>query len=120
MGKNMRAFLHSTQFDDIWEKLGLDDDDLRNMQNFIITKPNVGQLFRSTGGFRTMRLGNEKVGKKGGYRVIYMDLSAYSFVYLLMLYPKSEKTTLSDAEKKVLRVISKTTIDAFRKREVQW
>ena len=120
MDKNKRAFLHSTQFDDIWTKLDLDDNELRKLQNTIVKKPDVGKLIRGTGGFRKMRFARDSIGKSGGYRVIYMDLSAYSFVYLLMIYPKSEKETLTDAEKAALRKISGETLDAFRRREVQW
>ena len=120
MDNNKRAFLHSSQFDDIWTKLGLNDDDLRKLQNLIIKNPFVGKLVRGTGGFRKMRFGSEGSGKRGGFRVIYMDISAYSFVYLLMVHPKADKATLTDTEKNTLRSISKATIEAFRKREVQW
>ena len=71
MEKNKRAFLHSTQFDDIWERLGLDDKDLRNLQNTIIKNPDAGKVLRGTGGFRKMRFSREGGGKSGGYRVIY-------------------------------------------------
>ena len=118
--ENKRAFLHSTQFDDMWRKLGLSEEDLRNLQNTIIRLPGVGKIMRGTGGFRKMRFGREGYGKSGGFRVIYMDLSEYSFVYLLMVYAKSTKDTLTDSEKKVLRSISKMTIEAFKNREVQW
>ena len=120
MEKNKRAFLHSKQFDDLWTKLGLDDRDLRDLQNSIINNPDVGKIMRGTGGFRKMRYSKAGSGKSGGCRVIYMDLSAYSFVYLLMVYPKKERSTLSDSEKKMLRSISAATIRAFRNREVQW
>jgi len=115
-----RAFLHSSQFDDIWAKLELNDSDLRKLQNLIIINPGAGRLIRGTGGFRKIRFGSEGAGKRGGFRVIYMDLSEYSFVYLLMVYQKTEKATITDKEKKALRSISKATIHAFRKREVQW
>ena len=120
MEDRSKAFLHAKQFDDIWEKLGLDDDDLRSLQNEIIKSPGTGIVMRGTGGFRKLRFGGKKKGRSGGYRVIYMDLSAYSFVYLLMVYPKTEKDTLTDAEKAVLRHVSKATIEAFKKREVKW
>lgn len=120
MEKNKRAFLHSTQFDDIWEKLGLDDSDLRNLQNDIIKNPDSGKVMRGTGGFRKMRFNKEGRGKSGGFRVIYMDLSAYAFVYLLMAYPKTEKAALTDSEKNTLRAISKATVEAFKTREVKW
>jgi len=118
--KNKRAFLHSRQFDSIWAVLDLDDDDLRSLQNEIVRNPDKGKVIAGTGGLRKMRFGRWDRGKRGGFRVIYMDLSAYSFVYLLMVYPKSEKDTLTAAEKKVLRSISKATVEEFKKREVQW
>ena len=120
MDNNKRAFLHSHQFDDIWTKLGMDDEELRDLQNEIARNQNAGKVIRGTGGFRKMRFGKKGSGKSGGFRVIYMDLSAYSFVYLLMVYPKAEKETLTDAEKKILRGISKATVEAFKKREVKW
>ena len=120
MEKNKRAFLHSQQFDDIWEKLGLDDNTLRRLQNEIVRNPKAGKLMQGTGGFRKMRFGSADGGKSGGFRVIYMDFPAYAFVYLLMVYPKSEKETLTNGEKNSLRLIGKATRDSFRKREVKW
>ena len=120
MDNNKRAFLNAVQFDDIWQKLGLSEDALRKLQNEIIRNPNAGRLIRGTGGFRKRRFALEGEGKSGGFRIIYMDMPAYSFVYLLMVYPKTVKETLTDAEKAVLRRISKETLEAFRKREVKW
>ena len=114
------AFLHSSQFDDIWEKLGLNDGDLRRLQNIIAKNPDAGPIIRETGGFRKLRFACEGSGKRGGFRVIYMELSAYSYVYLLMVYPKREKDTLTNSEKMALRAVSKATVEAFRKREVKW
>ena len=120
MGNEKRAFLHAHQFDDIWTKLGLDDEDLRDLQNEIIRNNNVGKVMQGTGGFRKMRFGRKCGGKSSGFRVIYMDLSAYSFVYLLMVYPKTEKGNITAAEKNSLRSISKAMTDIFRKHEVKW
>ena len=120
MEENKRAFMHSSQFDDLWKKLNLDDDDLRELQNSIVKNPDAGKLIRGTGGFRKIRFPGKGGGKSGGVRVIYMDLKVYSFVYLLIVYSKGQKETLTDEEKKNLRAISKATIEAFRKREVKW
>ena len=120
MESSKRAFLHSTQFDDIWAKLELDDEALRVLQNTIIKNPDAGKVIRGTGGFRKLRFGEDGKGKRGGFRVIYMDLAAYTYVYLLMVYPKSEKGTLTNAEIKKLREISKATKEAFQRREVKW
>ena len=120
MSARKTAFLHSTQFDDIWEKLGLDDADLRRLQNIIAKNADAGKVMRGTCGFRKMRFAREGAGKSGGVRVIYMELNAYSYVYLLAVYPKSVKDTLTNAEKIELRALSKATLDAFRKREVKW
>ena len=114
------AFLHSRQFDDIWKKLGFNDENLRQLQNIIAKNPDAGKIIRGTGGFRKMRFACEGGGKRGGVRVIYMELSAYSFVYLLMVYPKAEKDALTSREKTSLRAISKATVEAFKRREVKW
>ena len=42
-------------------------------------------------------------GKRGGYRVIYLDIPEVERTYLLGLYAKGEKADLSPDEKKILK-----------------
>ena len=44
-------------------------------------------------------------GKRGGYRVIYLDLAGVERTCLLALYDKDEKEDISPEEKKVLKAL---------------
>lgn len=42
-------------------------------------------------------------GKRGGYRVIYLDILEVELAFLIALYDKNEKEDISSDEKRVLR-----------------
>lgn len=68
------------------------------------------------GGLRKLRMpdaGRGK-GKRGGFRVIYLDLPEVARIHLIKLYDKSEKDDLSSDDRKILR-----TLAGLIKREVQ-
>jgi len=46
-------------------------------------------------------------GKSGSIRVLYVDLVVHEKVYLITAYPKSDKDSLSDAEKAEVKKLIK-------------
>ena len=85
----------------------LSDDEYRELQNLLLHDPTLGDVIRGGGGIRKMRFGIEGRGKSGGVRVIYFWLSADDEIYMLLIYPKSRKDTLSADEVAVLRALVK-------------
>ena len=83
--------------------MGLDDDDLRRLQEELLADPKVGKAMRETGGVRKMRFAFEQQGKSGSARVIYVDFEVHEKLYLLTAYPKNEKDNLSKAERNTLK-----------------
>ncbi len=61
-----------------------------------------------TGGLRKIRIADagRGKGKRGGYRVIYLDLPGVARTHLLALYDKDEKGDISNDEKRHLRTIA--------------
>ena len=98
-----RSFIEMPMFRSKWEKLGLNDADLRRLQEELLADPKVGAVMRGTGGIRKMRFAFEDRGKSGSVRVIYIDFEIYEKIYLITAYPKNEKDNLSDAERNELR-----------------
>ncbi len=90
-----------------WKTLGLDDDDLKRLQEEILLDPKVGVVMKETGGVRKMRFAFEHRGKSGSVRIIYIDFEVYEKIYLLTAYPKNEKDNLSKAERNELRELVK-------------
>lgn len=81
----------------------LSDEEYRALQLYLILQPEVGDLIRGSGGLRKMRWRLPGRGKRGGARVIYYWKSAAGQIFLLFLYPKNVRSTLSPAELRVLR-----------------
>jgi len=51
------------------------DDEFKDMQEALITNPEAGPIISGTGGFRKLRWSRAGMGKSGGVRVIYYNLS---------------------------------------------
>jgi mRNA-degrading endonuclease RelE of RelBE toxin-antitoxin system len=75
------------------------------IQGELLERLESSPVIPGTGGLRKLRVSNASKGKgkRGGYRVIYLDLPEVERTYLLGLYGKGEKADLSQDEKKILK-----------------
>jgi hypothetical protein len=80
-------------------------DTLAGIQAELLERLDVGDMIVGTGGLRKLRVADpgRKKGKRGGFRVIYLDLPRMGRTYLVALYDKDEKIDVSADEKKILR-----------------
>lgn len=85
----------------------LDDDEYRQLQNFMIEQPDSGDVIQGAGGLRKLRWSLDRRGKRGGIRVIYFWQVAKEHIYLLTLYAKNEISDLSSDDKKALKMMLK-------------
>lgn len=99
----IRTFKEVPSFTAKWHALGLTDDDLRTLENILLKDPKTGAAISGTGGLRKIRIPIEETGKRGGGRVIYVDIEIKECIYLLNVYAKNEKTNLTEKEKKMLK-----------------
>lgn len=98
-----RTFKEVPSFTAKWHSLGLTDEDLRTLENILLKDPKTGDTISGTGGLRKIRIPMEDTGKRGGGRVIYVDIEIKECIYLLNVYAKNEKTDLTEKEKKMLK-----------------
>ena len=78
------------------------DDDLRNLQQLLIERPDAGALLRGGKGLRKLRWALQGRGKSGGARVIYYWRNAAGRVYLLYAYAKNAQADLTAAQTRLL------------------
>ena len=78
----------------------LSDDEYRGLQAYLIQKPDAGGIVRSSGGVRKVRWSREGGGKSGGVRVIYYWEKSESEIWMLTIYAKSERATISGPDLK--------------------
>ena len=109
-----REFVEVELFTKTWEALGLSDDELRELQDFLAENPTAGVMIRGSGGARKIRVAFPGKSKSESGRVIYVDFAICELTYLLMAYPKSKQGTLTDAQKKAI-----SELISMIKKEVQ-
>ena len=80
---------------------------LKEIQTEVLKNPEGGRVIQGTGGLRKLRVGDagRGKGKRGGFRVIYLDLLHIERTHLLVLYDKDEKEDISKDEKKALKAL---------------
>jgi hypothetical protein len=83
----------------------LEDEDYRELQEFLIEQPDAGTLIQGTGGLRKLRWSLDNKGKRGGIRVIYYWQIADDQIYFFTLFSKNEISDLSAKEKKELKLM---------------
>jgi hypothetical protein len=81
----------------------LTDDEYTGLQNDLMEDPQRGDILRGGGGIRKLRYALPGRGKSGGVRVIYYWLRNDGQIYMLLIYPKSKKDTLTEKETALLR-----------------
>lgn len=107
-----RTIIQTTEFSTNWDNLGFNDDDLRRLEFDLMTNPDKYPIIKGTGGLRKARFAFEHQGKSGGVRVCFIDFVVKETIYLITVYPKSKKDTLSGEEKnnikKVIKLLEKS------------
>ena len=81
----------------------LTDDEYAALQRVLVENPERGDVIKGGGGIRKLRHALPGRGKSGGVRVIYYWLRNDGQIYMLLIYPKSKKDTLTDRETALLR-----------------
>ena len=104
-----RTFIEVPMFTKKWQMLGLSDDDLKALEEELLNDPKVGDAIKGTGGIRKIRIPMESKGKgkRGGARVIYVDIELKETIYFINVYTKDEKDDLTEEEKKAFKAVVK-------------
>lgn len=88
---------------DLPYKIGLNDNDLFELELYLCKYPEKGVLMKDTGGLRKIRWKKASKGKSGGIRVLYVDFLYVEKIYLLSVYTKSDKANINNSEKKAIK-----------------
>jgi hypothetical protein len=80
---------------------------LMRVEDEILKNPEAGAIVAGTGGVRKLRIEDleRKKGKRGGFRVLYLDLPDCQETYLITFYGKDEADDLSAEGKKLISQI---------------
>lgn len=95
---------------------GMSDDEIDSLVNYVSENPQAGVEIVGTGGCRKLRVAGRGKGKSGGYRSITFYSGTQMPVFLLTVFGKGEKSTLTASECRDLKQIAKGIVDAYRAR----
>ena len=73
------------------------------LQQHLLQHPESGVLIPKSNGLRKIRMAAKGHGKSGGVRTIYFWKKAADQIFMLLIYSKSKKDTLTDTETEILR-----------------
>jgi hypothetical protein len=103
-------FVRTDTFDEDWVDQGLDDEDMARLENVLIEDPHAGDVISGTGGLRKLRFARKGEGKSGSTRVCYAFFPDHGIILLPLIYGKTAKKDLTQAEK----VYIKHLLEQFR------
>ena len=103
-----RTFIETSVFTKRWSELQLSDDDLLELQKYILINPEAGDIIQGTGGLTKLRFPLPNKGKSGGVRALYVDFIRQETVYLINCYRKSDKESITGSEKAMYKTLIKS------------
>lgn len=83
----------------------LSEEEYRQLQLALVTRPDLGDLIPGSGGLRKVRWSLAGRGKRGGVRTIYYWAVRKDQILMLLMYAKNEQENLTNDQLKVLRRI---------------
>ncbi|MEN8905604.1 MAG: type II toxin-antitoxin system RelE/ParE family toxin [Clostridiales bacterium] len=111
-----RKFIYLSEFQKQWKDSGLNDDDLRELEIFLLKNTEAGDMIQGTGGVRKLRWKTKNSGKRGGLRTLYIDFIIHEKIYFLTAYSKKDKIDLSSDEKKIIKSLVDTLLNELNKK----
>jgi mRNA-degrading endonuclease RelE of RelBE toxin-antitoxin system len=83
------------------------DELLQMIEAEVLKNPEVGAVVPGTGGVRKLRVEDpaRQKGKRGGFRVLYLDLPDQGETFLITFYGKDEADDLSAEGKRLVAQI---------------
>ena len=103
--EDVRTFKYLAGFTREWDRLGLGDEDLRELELSILAEPDAGAVMAGTGGLRKLRFSPSRWrrGKSGALRIGYAHDARLEKVLVLAVYAKGDKSNLTPAERREIK-----------------
>ena len=111
-----RTFVRLPEFEKQCKHIGLDEDDIMEIEHALLDNPAIGNIMRGTGGLRKFRIALPNRGKSSGLRVIYIDFVFYEKIYLITAFAKNEFDNLTQTERNELKPLAKALKLELRKK----
>ena len=78
---------------------------MRNNEPYIYRSADI---YKKVERIRKIRISTNDKGKRGGARVIYVDIELKETIYFINVYTKNEKDDLTEEEKRAFKAVVKS------------
>ena len=118
-GSGMQTVVETRAYISAAKEAGMSDEEMQAVVDAVAADPEAGAIMPRCGGARKLRVAKPGSGKSGGYRVITYFGGRDVPVFLLTVFGKSEKASLSEREKNALAALTKKLRDSYQAKEGQ-
>lgn len=94
----------------------LTEDEITDIIDYLAGHPQAGEEIVGTGGCRKVRFAGRGKGKRGGYRTITFYSGETMPVFLLDVYAKGEKVTVTDKEAAGMKAVTKQIVEQYTRK----
>lgn len=115
----MHCVCHLTSFVREADAAGMTQSEVDALEDFLARNPTAGDEIVGTGGCRKLRWAGKGKGKSGGFRIITFFSGPTIPIYLLTVFAKNERATLTSAEKKGLKKLTEILVTENKFRVVE-
>lgn len=109
----MQSVIETRAYLSAAEDAGMTEDERTAVVNTIAANPEAGAIMPGCGGARKLRVAKPGRGKSGGYRVITYFVGTEKPVFLLTVFGKGEKGSLTQGERNALAALTKTLAESL-------
>ncbi|SFH82194.1 type II toxin-antitoxin system RelE/ParE family toxin [Bradyrhizobium sp. cf659] len=112
----MHTVARTKPFDAAAKQAGLSEDEVFDIITYLAENPEAGEEMVGTGGCRKVRFAGRGKGKSGGYRTITFYSGETMPVFLITVFAKGEKATLTGKEAAGLKALTKLIVEEYKKK----
>lgn len=96
------------------KRAGMSEDEMVAIVDMVASDPTMGEVMVGCGGARKLRVAKPGKGKSGGYRVVSYFAGTDVPVFLLTVFPKNLRASLSQAERNAFTEATKRLRSSLR------
>lgn len=108
----MQSVIETSAYLAAADDAGMTEEERTAVVTLIARNPEAGDIMPGCGGARKLRVAKPGRGKSGGYRVITYYAGTAAPVFLLTVFGKNEKASLTRDERNALARLTKTLADS--------
>lgn len=91
------------------------EEEVADIVAYLARNPQAGEEWPGTGGCRKVRISGRGKGKSGGYRIVTFYSGLDLPVFLIAVFGKGERSTLSKKECNELGKITQAIVEEYRR-----